>query len=551
MLHPYEEMIGLDAYTRDVAPGAGQVYALADLGFSTPLPTVDVNGIPVELTVDPETGFLPSFNVEGHTEVRFKSGDFTKVLVTTRAIPSAPGDPGKDGADGQDGKDGLPGVNAVPAAEATAAYLSDPDGPANAVLKAQSAQVAEPIAQAAVASRMENRPITLRDADDLDFTGTTDSSAALQAHLDAAGARPVELGRDGKIRLDYGITIPSFQTFQGPIVMSAAPGSAAVNAELSFRNLADGATGITAGHSAIVKNILLRGPGADTNTTGVSNGASGSPRFEQVSMYLWGSGHHLEGAYYTVFDRCEWRYNNTAGYHTNCYNLQFLIPRVLASSSDGLTYGAGFIGAARAMTVYGGSMENYGVRGAFSVAPAQVLNVRDVYFEVMDTPAGAVSTANSWGIIADGGKNMTVNLTGNMVYLNYHNRWVHMSGATQSVINSKGNHFVAKTGLGTTPVAYNLPTTGITGEVGPDNWGEVQAGAAAYAGNLLSNTIVPNFTLKSPSLNYYGDTRVVVSSPEGVISANPGAIVARSGGGAGTSMYVKESGTGNTGWVAK
>ena len=40
-------------------------------------------------------------------------------------------------------------------------------------------------------------------------------------------------------------------------------------------------------------------------------------------------------------------------------------------------------------------------------------------------------------------------------------------------------------------------------------------------------------------------------SPEGVVSAPVGSLYSRTDGGAGTSLYVKESGTGNTGWVAK
>lgn len=40
-------------------------------------------------------------------------------------------------------------------------------------------------------------------------------------------------------------------------------------------------------------------------------------------------------------------------------------------------------------------------------------------------------------------------------------------------------------------------------------------------------------------------------SPEGVVTAGIGSIYQRRDGGAGTSMYVKESGTGNTGWVGK
>jgi hypothetical protein len=40
-------------------------------------------------------------------------------------------------------------------------------------------------------------------------------------------------------------------------------------------------------------------------------------------------------------------------------------------------------------------------------------------------------------------------------------------------------------------------------------------------------------------------------SPEGVVTAPTGAVYLRTDGGAGSTMYVKESGSGNTGWVAK
>jgi len=40
-------------------------------------------------------------------------------------------------------------------------------------------------------------------------------------------------------------------------------------------------------------------------------------------------------------------------------------------------------------------------------------------------------------------------------------------------------------------------------------------------------------------------------SPEGVVTATPGSIYTSTAGGTGTTLYVKETGTGNTGWVAK
>ena len=44
---------------------------------------------------------------------------------------------------------------------------------------------------------------------------------------------------------------------------------------------------------------------------------------------------------------------------------------------------------------------------------------------------------------------------------------------------------------------------------------------------------------------------VGAGSPEGVVTANSGSIYRNRSGGAGTTLYVKESGSGNTGWVAK
>ena len=41
------------------------------------------------------------------------------------------------------------------------------------------------------------------------------------------------------------------------------------------------------------------------------------------------------------------------------------------------------------------------------------------------------------------------------------------------------------------------------------------------------------------------------NSPEGAVTASVGSLYTRTNGGAGTTLYVKESGTGNTGWVAK
>lgn len=56
------------------------------------------------------------------------------------------------------------------------------------------------------------------------------------------------------------------------------------------------------------------------------------------------------------------------------------------------------------------------------------------------------------------------------------------------------------------------------------------------------------------TLSVNGTASIVTSgagSPEGAVTASVGSLYMRTEGGAGTSLYVKESGTGNTGWAAK
>ena len=48
-----------------------------------------------------------------------------------------------------------------------------------------------------------------------------------------------------------------------------------------------------------------------------------------------------------------------------------------------------------------------------------------------------------------------------------------------------------------------------------------------------------------------GKWRWGTGSPEGVVTAPVGTAYLRDDGGAGTVLYIKESGTGNTGWAAK
>ncbi|HUG46266.1 MAG TPA: hypothetical protein VMK31_07130 [Sphingomicrobium sp.] len=96
--------------------------------------------------------------------------------------------------------------------------------------------------------------------------------------------------------------------------------------------------------------------------------------------------------------------------------------------------------------------------------------------------------------------------------------------------------------------------------LGTNNAGRVEVAAAGHF-QPLSNNVLNNGGASNRWANLYavnlrpGDGTPIWTSgagtPEGVVTAVVGSLFTRTDGGAGTTLYVKESGTGNTGWAAK
>jgi hypothetical protein len=81
--------------------------------------------------------------------------------------------------------------------------------------------------------------------------------------------------------------------------------------------------------------------------------------------------------------------------------------------------------------------------------------------------------------------------------------------------------------------------------VDTDSWQFVRVAAGAGTAETIPFSVSGAGALESLYQRFGSGT------PEGVVTAPVGAVFHRTNGGAGTSFYVKESGTGNTGWVAK
>jgi hypothetical protein len=125
------------------------------------------------------------------------------------------------------------------------------------------------------------------------------------------------------------------------------------------------------------------------------------------------------------------------------------------------------------------------------------------------------------------------------------------------------NGFKTVTVTGAKTFTYTVANTGATdgyvsGSYVAPNW--TGNGASWYPLGTTSfwrNVAGSRWNIDSVNLTnilYFNNNNFIYSglnSPEGVIEAPVGSLWLRTNGGAGTTLYIKESGTGNTGWVGK
>lgn len=103
----------------------------------------------------------------------------------------------------------------------------------------------------------------------------------------------------------------------------------------------------------------------------------------------------------------------------------------------------------------------------------------------------------------------------------------------------------------TNPSATTVTDITVTG----NNWGStptspfVDLNNTTFGARCTSMNNSPPFDILDEQNNIKGG--VITGSPEGALTAGVGSTVNRINGGTGLSFYVKETGTGNTGWVAK
>jgi hypothetical protein len=133
---------------------------------------------------------------------------------------------------------------------------------------------------------------------------------------------------------------------------------------------------------------------------------------------------------------------------------------------------------------------------------------------------------------------------------------IFLNGSTQTGFGGAGSLNIKAT---TGPIAFHTAT--VTNALSI-----AQSGAATFANNVFLNGYI-QIANADGRLSFDGGSKVFYTAantyiqdlyrragsgdPNGTVTAPVGATYNRTDGGAGTSFYVKESGTGNTGWVGK
>jgi hypothetical protein len=98
-----------------------------------------------------------------------------------------------------------------------------------------------------------------------------------------------------------------------------------------------------------------------------------------------------------------------------------------------------------------------------------------------------------------------------------------------------------------------LLVTGVSGTTFTVTRGEEGTTPTSHGPGLVITQLLTAGALAQLQVDIQGALRVYsgTGDPEGVLTATVGTMYLRTDGGVGTTLYIKETGSGNTGWVAK
>jgi hypothetical protein len=269
----------------------------------------------------------------------------------------------------------------------------------------------------------------------------------------------------------------------------------------------------------------------DIFTIGINTGGIGwdlgdtSATKEQITTWNWYAGRTAtQGSTGTGM-----KINSATGVNLFAHTFENCTNELLIGSAAGTRgcqavnlFGCYFEGSAGGYTIYANATDTQ-IIGGFATGVANTNSgVNTTIFNSAQFQFPVTNNANSFNLIQANATNKP-----------------QVKGSTEPgwrLNNSAGNWLDIANGAATSSASDYLRVTDVLGRI------LLKSGAASaqfYASQL--------------SLGNQSTTSIFVGSgsPEAVITATVGSLYMRTNGGAGTSLYVKETGSGNTGWVGK
>lgn len=334
-----------------------------------------------------------------------------------------------------------------------------------------------------------------------DATGVADSKAAIQAAINAAaaGGGTVYIPA-GQYKLNSGLSVPACITLESP--SDNARAYLKITGNFTALTLPDAASG------SVINGITINADQKNTSTPLVV----------------------VEGTNYTI---------------SNCWFLYSAFHAVRVGTTATPTIATRFynnrlIGSATAISNSGSGFD-------FS----QNVNTTSTYFYSNYIGSFFIGIHSIYNIHGGGFGNIVEGCTTGLGVYNRHQTWVDNyfeANTTEDVYIGQSGAIIIGMSIAQT-INFQNTTASQNSIILRDGYGQLGANGFTTACGNINGYLTVNTAaigpLVAPRVN------AGAGSPEGVLTAPQGSIYMRTDGGANTSFYVKESGTGNTGWVAK
>lgn len=187
------------------------------------------------------------------------------------------------------------------------------------------------------------------------------------------------------------------------------------------------------------------------------------------------------------------------------------------------------------------------VSGA-NLSGAGTTAIQATYSSIVSASEVNVSGAGTYGVFAENGANVAAtgsdaSTAGTFGYQVANGGQIVVTGTVGGTFSKERNIYSREGVIIDGGASQSFTTSATVFAPGTDNTNDLGSPTARFRRVHLAEL----------RFGTAGDRRVVsgTGSPEGAITAPVGSLWLRTDGGAGTTFYVKESGTGNTGWAAK